>query len=398
MHKINYSKTLELGFGFFAISLTWSIYNAFMPKILSNFIASTTLIGIIMTIDNYAAFIIQPTVGTMSDNINTRFGKRMPFVIIGMPLATIFLICIANYQNFISLFIFLILMNISMSIFRSPVISLMPDITHKENRSMANSIINFMGGFGAVLAYLVGSNLWDKNKSYPFYLAAFFMFVSFLVIIRFIDEKRDGVSYKDETPKKMKIIDALKSVSKRKNVMLLFLAILFWFIGYHGIEMFFTLYGEKVLNIKTSTAAFSFTFISIAFLISAIPAGIIGTKLGKLKTILIGIVGMIICLFILFLLRDINLIRILFIFTGIFWALININSYPFVTDMAPKGQTGTFTGLYYFFSSIALISAPTLQGIVIDLVGYRYMFLFAVVSFIIALGFAVNIKREVETA
>lgn len=189
MRKLNYGKTFLLGFGFFAISVTWSVYNAFMPKILSNFISSATIIGIIMTLDNYIAIIVQPTVGALSDNINTRVGKRMPFIMVGMPLATVFILLLANYTNFITLLISLVLMNISMSLFRSPVVSLMPDITYEENRSMANSIINFMGGLGAVLAYFIGSKLWDKSSKYPFYLAAALMIISFIVLIIFIREK-----------------------------------------------------------------------------------------------------------------------------------------------------------------------------------------------------------------
>lgn len=156
MNKLNYKKTFLLGFGFFAISLLWSVYNAFMPKILSRYIESAALIGFIMTIDNYFALFIQPFVGALSDKIDTRFGKRMPFIIAGMPISIILVILLANYKNFAMLLICLILMNLSMSVYRSPVIALMPDITYPEHRSKANSIINFMGGIGAVIAYFAG--------------------------------------------------------------------------------------------------------------------------------------------------------------------------------------------------------------------------------------------------
>jgi Na+/melibiose symporter-like transporter len=105
MNKLKYGKTFLLGFGFFAISVMWSVYNAFMPLILKNFIESAAVIGFIMTIDNYLAIIIQPTVGALSDKIDTRFGKRMPFIMIGMPIASIMLIILANYSGFVMLII-----------------------------------------------------------------------------------------------------------------------------------------------------------------------------------------------------------------------------------------------------------------------------------------------------
>lgn len=391
MKKLDYGKTFLLGFGFFAISIMWSVYNAFIPKILDNFITSTTLIGFIMTVDNYFAIFMQPAVGNKSDNINTRFGKRMPFIMAGMPLASIFIILLANYTSFPMLILFLVLTNLCMSIFRSPVISLMPDITYKENRSKANGIINFMGGIGAVTAYFIGSRLWDIDERFPFYLAAILMFISFIVIFTFIKEKRNVIEY-EKAEEKIGLFKSIKSLRERKDALSLLLAICSWFIAYQGVETFFTLYGEKYLHLETSAASFSLTFISLSFLVFAIPAGFVGTKLGKKKTIKIGVFGLIISFGVLSMIKDINSVRIIFIICGFFWAMININSYPFVTDMAKKGQIGTYTGLYYFFSSVAAIISPPLLGFVIDIVGYRYMFVYGTVFFILAYVFISRIK------
>lgn len=386
MKKENYIKTFLLGFGFFSISLTWSIYNAFIPKMLSNYLQSAAVIGFIMTIDNYFALFIQPAVGGFSDSINTRFGRRMPFIMIGMPLAAIFLFLLPSYKNLGMLIGFLFLTNLSMSIFRSPVIALMPDLTPPEHRSKANSIINFMGGMGAIMAYFLGSILWDKGKQYPFYMAGTLMLASLLILFLFIKEKRDAINYEIyiEAEEKKNLTRIKDLIHTEKNTLFLLAAICSLFIGFQGIEAFFTIYGEKFLNISVKTTVFSFTFISLSFLIFAIPAGIIGTKFGKKKAISIGIFGLIICFMILTFIRNINTIRCIFIICGIFWALININSYPLVIDMAPKNEVGTYTGLYYMFSAAAAIVSPPLLGFIIDLIGYKYMFAYGTVFFLIA--------------
>lgn len=394
MKKLNYKKVFLLGIGFFAISVTWSIYNAFVPKILSNFISSTTIIGFIMTIDNYFALFLQPTVGIMSDKVDTKYGKRMPFIMIGMPLSVLFIILVANYKNLPMLITFIVLMNLSMSIFRSPVVALMPDITAKENRSKANSIINLMGGIGSVIAYIVGSKLWDLDEKYPFYLAAILMFFSFVLLFNSIKERRDVAEYEKDEEGNKSFIQSIKEAVKNKSVLFLLLAICSWFIGFAGIETLFTLYGEKYLGIKTSAAAFSFTFISIAFLISAIPAGLLGTKFGKKKTIIAGIVGIVISFLIIAFMKNILYIRGMFLICGFFWALININSYPFVTDMATKGKIGTFTGLYYLTSSVAAIVSPPLLGFVVDLLGYKYMFFYGAIFFLLAIIFISRVKVQ----
>jgi MFS family permease len=90
------------------------------------------------------------------------------------------------------------------------------------------------------------------------------------------------------------------------------------------------------------------------------------------------------------------MIRILFVLCGFFWAMININSYPFVIDMAPKGQVGKYTGLYYIASSVAAIVSPPLLGFVIDIIGYKYMFVYGTIFFILSLIFISKVKKVTE--
>ncbi|WP_088072358.1 MFS transporter [Gottfriedia luciferensis] len=391
MDKFNYRKILLLGFGFFAITVTWSVYNAFMPKLLSEYIRSSALIGFIMTFDNYFALFLQPAVGMYSDRLNTRFGRRMPFLMVGMPLAALFTFLIPFHQALLMLIVFIIFMNLSMSIFRSPVIALMPDLTRVEQRSKANSVINFMGGIGALIAYFIGSKLWDFNKGYPFYLAGTLMLLSFVILFYFIREKRDVLNY-EQAEESVQLREGFRSAIQNKSALFLLLAILSWFTGFNGIETFFTRYGEVYLGVKISDASFSFAFISLAFLLFAIPAGFIGTKIGKKRSILIGIFGIIIGFIVLFFLKDLLIIRIIFLIMGCFWALVNINSYPFLAEMAPTGFIGTYTGLYYLFASIANIISPPLLGAMMDLIGYKIMFLYGCFFIIISFFMMLQVK------
>lgn len=388
----NFRKILLLGFGFFAISLTWSVYNAFMPKILSDYITSSALIGFIMTFDNYFALFLQPAVGMYSDRLNTKFGRRMPFLMVGMPLAALFTFLIPFHQTIIILIFFIVCMNLSMSIFRSPVIALMPDLTRVEERSKANSVINFMGGIGALIAFFIGSILWDMNEGFPFYLAGTLMIISFIILFYFIKEKRDVINYED-AEEKVNLKVGFRSAIQNKNALFLLLAILCWFIGFNGIETFFTRYGEVYLGIKVSEASFSFAFISLAFLLFAIPAGFIGTKIGKKRSIIIGIIGIMVGFSVLFFIKELLIIRILFLLMGCFWALVNINSYPFLAEMAPIGFIGTYTGLYYLFASIANIVSPPLLGGLMDLVGFKFMFLYGAFFITLALFMIANVKE-----
>src|SRR4030066_1162230 len=155
--KLNYGKTFLLGFGFFGVSVIWGVYNAFVPLFLANkFGLAPALIGFFMTLDNIAALLIQPPVGAWSDRLRTPIGRRMPFILIGAPVGAIVFGLIplaAVLPLFVACTTTLLL---SMALWRTPVVALMPDITPSPKRSEANGIINFMGGIGAIIAFLGG--------------------------------------------------------------------------------------------------------------------------------------------------------------------------------------------------------------------------------------------------
>lgn len=376
--KLDYKKTFILGLGFFSASIVWPIYNNYVPIMLEEYIESAALIGAIMTIDNLFAVIFQPLFGSLSDKTNTRFGRRMPYLLIGVPLAAIFCFLIPSAASLASLMTFVIMMNFSMSIYRAPTVALMPDVTPSPLRSKANGIINFMGGLAAVIAYGVGGFLYKSNHAYPFYMASVVMVVALILLYSFIKEPK-AVQLEEEEKVHQ------KDVSKNRSLIFMLFAIFFWFTGFNAVETFFSLYGQYILNIDAGDASILLTSFSLAFLAFAIPAGFIASKLGRKKTILLGIIGALVVFIPLIFIRNPLMICILLVIGGIFWACININSYPMVVEMAPKGGTGTYTGYYYFFSSCAAIVSPILFGWIKDMVGsYEPLFLYACVAFVLA--------------
>ncbi|MGM0875673.1 MAG: SLC45 family MFS transporter [Bacillota bacterium] len=388
-------KTWLLGFGFFSISLGWSLYNGFVPFFLNNYLASTALIGFLMTIDNYFALFLQPYIGQRSDRTNTRYGRRMPYLLIGIPIAALFFALIPFHVSLVTLIIFMVCMNLSMAIFRSPTIALMPDITPESIRTKANGVINFMGGCGAILAFSVGSFLFNIEESLPFLAVSVIFLLALWVIFKNIRENRDAIPYTITTTPKINYKNELNSPT-----IFLLAAIFFWFLAIQGMEALFTLYGVNELRLSKSASAFSLAFFSLSFVLSAIPSGILGAKYGKKKMILIGIIGLVFVFFLLNWVESVFSLRAILLVGGMFWACININAYPFIVSTGSEHSYGTRTGLYYLVSSLAAIISPPTLGLLIDLFGFGILFFAAAGSMLFALAcmLKVNITETISVS
>jgi len=394
--KFDYKKIFLLGFGFFGISLIWSVYNSYVPIFLREYELPLWLVGLVMTFDNIVGITIQPYVGFLSDRTRTRFGRRIPYLMIGAPIAAIFFSLIPVLHlvapSFTLFITAIIIMNIAMAIFRTPTVALMPDITPSPLRSKANGIINLMGGIGATLAFLGGAFLYRMGRGLPFYVSAAIMLAATTIVVLVIREPK---TYEEESGEQIGVLATIREIvtGREKSALFILLAIFTWFMGYNAIETFWTTYGKEFLGIPESSAAAMLTYVSAAFLVFSLPAGFIATRFGRRRTILMGLAMLSVFLLGGYFIKNITYLTIMLIIAGIAWALININSFPMVSDIAPAGKIGSYTGLYYFFSMFAAIVAPPIVGGLMDLFGHRALFLFSTLFMLLAMLCMLQVRR-----
>ncbi|MDO5733811.1 MAG: MFS transporter [Eubacteriales bacterium] len=393
--KLNYRRTLLLGFGFLASSLAWSLYNALVPPMLeSRFLLSTGTIGVIMTIDNIFGVVFQPLVGSLSDRTRSRYGKRMPWIILALPCSALFFYLIPGANTLVKMMTMIIAFNFFMSLWRSPVIALMPDLTPPALRSKANGLINLMGGIGAIIAFFIGGRLalHDSSNRLSFLMGSITMLLSLLMLMLFVKEP-SSLELKREVKSKSKNKISL-SRSELNSLVKILAAIFFWFAAYNAIETFFTLYAVNKLGVASGTATMMLTAFSLSFVVFAFPAALVAGKLGRKKTILAGLVILLVCFLPILFLEEVKLILILLLIGGVGWAFININSLPMVVELASKDKLGEFTGFYYFASFSASIVSPILFGWIRDLSkDYSSLFVYALIAFFIALLLMLGVKH-----
>src|SRR5690625_1863724 len=332
--EISYGKILAIGSGFLALTLVWTVYNTYMPLLLGDFIESRAIRGGIMGLDNLMAVILIPVIGAWSDLLKTPLGGRLPFIIVGMPLAAIFFILLPfmSKTNLILLLIVDIVFLLAMTIYRAPVIALMPDHTPVKKRSTANGAINFMGGIGALLALFALAPLYDVNLTYPFIIGGIILIIAFIVLYLIVDRNPPYVGRSEEENEEVKALQALKNDigklfhTKYRGHLFILIAIFLYFIGYSGLEAQFSVYATERLGATGGEAGFTLGFFSLSFVLFAIPAGLVGSKLGKDKTMLIGLILLPLIFIVMPFFSSLTTLKVLLLVGGVAWALINVQA------------------------------------------------------------------------
>ncbi|EOS31190.1 hypothetical protein C807_01768 [Lachnospiraceae bacterium 28-4] len=400
--KLNYKRTFFIGLAFLSISGFWQMYDSIIPLMLQNtFHLGETVTGALMAMDNVLAIFLLPLFGTLSDKADTKIGKRMPFIVGGTLLAVTFLLLLSAADKKQSLVMFLstlFLLLLSMGLYRSPAVALMPDLTPNRLRSKANAVINLMGAVGGVYALIMIKLLVGAGER-PDYLPLFIsigglMMVAVAVLFATVKEKRIEEEIKKQGAesgegKEDRAVPQKTAMPKevKRSMIFLLISIFLWFTAYNAVTTAFSRYTRVVWHMEGGSFADCLMVATVAAICSYIPIGNIASRVGRKKTILAGIALMSLCYFAAVFVGAYHpLVNIAFAAIGVGWAAINVNSYPMIVEMSKGCDIGKFTGTYYTFSMAAQIFTPVLSGFLLENVSYRtlfpYAFLFSMLAFV----------------
>lgn len=488
--KLNYKRTILVGFAFFLISTFWQAYDTIIPKILTDrFGISQTVSGIIMALDNILALFMLPLFGIISDKCKSKMGRRTPFVLVGTIVAASLFVSLSivdnaqlrklgdvkdlesvsvremlydydypgelktpdgntfvledkftreefvnikmvdedgkptdDYTNYVvparQSYIYneitskdpsgliwfiaiLFLLLLAMATFRTPAVSLMPDVTPKPLRSKGNAIINLMGTLGGSLTLAIGIILGTgavKNTYMPYFsyflIIGLVMFACLVVFMTTVRERK-FVSDMEAESAAMGIVEEPATEAGEKagltkpelrSLIFILGSVALWYFGYNAVTSKYSVYAGQVLNLDYNT---TLLVANIAALVAFIPVGIISSKIGRKKAILIGVTILTSAFFIASFMRNgtpLIVMTLLFVAAGIGWATINVNSFPMVVELAKGSNVGKYTGFYYTASMAAQTLTPVLSGLVMDAWGmtklFPYAAIFAALAFV----------------
>ena len=510
-HKLNYKRTIFVGFAFFLIMVFWQTYDTLIPKILTDkFGLSQTVSGIIMALDNVLALFLLPFFGSLSDKCKSKMGRRTPFILIGTIVAAILFVGLsftdhmqltkldavrdyesretleflydydytvkgsgdneyqiitpdgeriilkdaisreeftsitlqipktdkrtgeiiynsktgepelttnplytkyvtparqayaaqATAQSPVTLIFFMILLLavlVAMSVFRSPAVALMPDVTPKPLRSKGNAIINLMGASGGILVLALGiifgtGNIRNDLMSYiPIFTAVAVIMLAALGIFMWKVRERKLVAEREEEERVMGIVETddeteEKDLPKHKlsrgelvSLILILASVALWYMGYNAVASKYSVYAGSELKLDYNM---TLLVAQVSAIISYLPAGMIASRIGRKKTIVIGVailLGAVTAAIFMTAQSSIWLMNIIFALAGVGWATINVNSFPMVVELSGSGNVGKYTGYYYTASMAAQTLTPVISGIFMDNFGLRCLFPYAAV-------------------
>lgn len=405
--KLNYKRTILIGLSFMSILAFWQFYDQVIPYLLEyTFKLGTFEANAIMSIDNILAIFMLPLFGAVSDRTRTPLGKRTPYILFGTIIASALLIVLGVFEqrtNFWGFIVTLMVILITMSVYRTPAVAYMPDVTEKPLRSKANAIINLVGYIGGIFSTVVmmfmlkseknesGESVYSAGQSFlpVFIVVAAFMLISVLVMVFSLNENRllKETSIKDE--KEETTLNGTKlSKPVLKSLIFILLSVCLWFMAYNAVTTAFSRYCVNVLKVDLSTSSSWLLTATISAIIAFVPLGMLSSKVGRKTTILIGVAVMTVCYAAAFFIRmPTPLMYVVLGIIGIGWAAINVNSFPMVVEMSSGADVGKYTGIYYTFSMAAQITTPLLSGFIIDNSHFGYLTLFPYAVLFSALSF-----------
>ena len=403
--KLNYKRTLLVGMAFLSICAFWQLYDNVVPLILKNtFHMRDDVAGVIMALDNILALFLLPFFGKLSDGCHSRLGKRMPFILGGTAAAVVLMNLLPAADKAVNLPVFvtaLALLLVAMGTYRSPAVALMPDVTPKPLRSKANAIINLMGALGGVFTlgvtgFLVHKGTDGRNDYTWLFLAVSLLMAASVVVLLLTIRENKLAAEAEKLNQELGAEAQWEPQGKggfrslpgdmRRSLALILASVFLWFMGYNAVTTAFTKYVSVQWGYDIGSASRCLMVATVGAVLSYLPVGMLSSRFGRKRLIQVGVLLLAVCFAAAGLFPSFSpAVYVVFVLVGMAWAMINVNSYPMVVEIARGSDVGKFTGYYYTFSMAAQIVTPIVSGWLLEHVGYHTLMPYAAIM--VALSF-----------
>ncbi|MCR6485114.1 MFS transporter [Amycolatopsis sp. OK19-0408] len=391
--------TFFVALAVFAQESTWNLYDSQVPPLLRAHLGSAALIGALMGMDNLLGIFIQPWMGNRSDGTRTPWGRRIPYLVVGMPVAATLFVLIPHAAVSLPLLI-LVMFGYALvaNAFKPIAESLLPDFIDPRRRSRANAAVKIASSITVIVAALISIFLIDDFPKLSFVIPALLMLVSVAVLAvkardnrspayqAALEEDRRGAGGGSPRVRMRDVLlDIVRDADRSR---LLVIAAVFAFGGaWFASRSLVTNYGMETLGLSRGDAGGLTLPSGLAFIAAAYPVALLAERFGRLRVILAGMAVFALGMVLGTLVRTPAGTIAAMCVAAAGAAAFMVNMAVVLWNLAPSARVlGTYTGLYTVGWSCGGFAGPALVGGMVDVTGWPFLLLdIAVVTLVAVL-------------
>jgi MFS family permease len=399
--------TFYVALAVFAQESTWNFYDAQVPPLLAVHVSSAAVIGLLMGMDNLLGLVVQPWMGNRSDRTRTRWGRRIPYLAVGMPVAAVLFALIPLTSTLPALVAVMVAYALVANGFRPPTESLLPDFIRPERRSRANAVVKIATSLTIIVAALVSLLLVDEQPVLAFAVPSAIMLVAVAVLVTRVRDS-DSPAYRavlaeeraTTAPPLTRMRDVLLDVVRDadRSRLLLIVAVLLFGSAFSASRSLMTNYGIESLGLSRGTAGGLTLASGVVFLLAAFPVALLSERVGRLRVMALRMALFAVALAVGAALHTQVGTIVALSLGGIGAAGFIINGAVVLWNLAPSARVlGAYTGLYNVGWAGGYFLGPALVGAMVDLTGWRFLLLDVALLTLLPLAVVLRIKIQEGT-
>ncbi|MFD5271592.1 MFS transporter [Streptomyces sp. NPDC058335] len=380
--------TFLVALAVFAQESTWNFYESQVPPLLREHLGSAALVGLLMGMDNLLGIFIQPWIGNRSDRTRTSWGRRMPYLVVGMPIAAALFVVIPHAASSLPLLVAIMFAYALVANTFKPIAeALVPDFIGPEGRSRANAAVKIASSLTAIVAAVISIFLVDNHLGLAFAIPAIIMVLSIGVLAATVRDNRspayravvaEGLEPRRGESKEPRVRDTFVEIVKDtdRSRLLLLVAIFLFGSAWAASRSLITPYGMEALDMPRGAAGGLTLPSGIAFILAAYPAAVLAERYGRLRVMTVGMSVFAAAMVLGTLLQTSTGATVALCLAAAGAACFLVNAVVVLWNLAPSARVfGTYAGMYTVGWAGGGFLGPALVGAMVDVTGWPLMLL-----------------------
>ncbi|MFE8599145.1 MFS transporter [Archangium violaceum] len=371
-----YGSLLLVGLGGLFAGVTGPLLSAFVPLLVRDALGEQrTAIGAVMAIDNVLLLLLVPWAGAASDRASAHGRGRLPIVLSGLLLAAVGMALFPFSARFglFGLVGAIVVLYSGINLQRSPFQALMVDLVPSRFRSLANGSVTFQMCVGAIVFLMLGRML---GMRLAFLIAAGAVLAIAGAFALGLREPTVSESSAAEATFRS-LLEAARSAARGvvPGMRAIFAASLLLQLTFQTFTTWYALHGTKRFGVRPEDVSLGFIAWAVGGVIGALPAGVIGVRIGRRNAMLVGFGLMAVCLLALDRVTQASQAVPLLALASACWTLPTVNAYPLFVEPIPRQRRGVLAALFLLCMALSGAIGDPLNGALFDLFGgYRPLF------------------------